>query len=120
MKVAFTVWDERLSPVFDSADTLLIVEIKNKKIKKKTVTDFCPINDSDLTEKLINLGIDVFVCGAITQLHYSLIKACNIELIPFIGGDVKDLIEAFSIGESLTPRFLMPGCTEPVSANEGN
>jgi len=120
MKVAFTVWDEKISPVFDSTDTLLIVEINNNKIKKKTYTDFNPKSDNDLTEKLLDIGIDVFVCGAITQIHYSLIEACKIKLIPFIGGDAKEVIQTFVAGDSLAPTFLMPGCTTPFSVIKSN
>ena len=115
MKSAFTVWGQRLSPVFDSADTLLIVEIKNKKIIKKTYKAFNPKTDNNFTENLIHLGIKVLICGAITQLHASLIEDSTIKLIPFIGGNVNDIIKTYAVGDSLTPTFLMPGCREVIS-----
>ena len=40
MKVALTAWGDRISPVFDSAHTLLIAEIKNKQIISKHYESF--------------------------------------------------------------------------------
>ncbi len=43
MKIALTVWGNRISPVFDSAQTLLVAQIKNDKVIKKSYERF----DSD-------------------------------------------------------------------------
>jgi len=112
MKVAVTVWDERISPVFDSAHTLLIVDIKNEKIKNISYKSFNPQLEARLTEELTLLGIDVLICGAISQTHSTLIEASAIQLIPFIGGSVNEILESYAKGDSLAPAFSMPGCRQ--------
>ena len=115
MKVAVTVWDERISPVFDSAHTLLIVDIKNDKIKNIVYKSFDPELESRLIEELSVLGIEVLICGAISQTYSTLIEASAIQLIPFIGGNVNEVLESYAKGNPLSPSFLMPGCREDNS-----
>ena len=112
MKVAITVWDERVSPVFDAAHSLLIADIKNKTIKNIAYESFNPQFEARLIEKLNHLHIDVFICGAISQTHSTLIEANGIQLIPFISGNVNEILESYARGKSLAPAFLMPGCRE--------
>ncbi|CCK79946.1 conserved uncharacterized protein [Desulfobacula toluolica Tol2] len=115
MKVAITVWDEKISPVFDSAHKLLIADIKNEKIKKMSYQSFNPQFEARLTEDLSHFGIEVLICGAISEIHSTLIEACAIKLIPFIGGNVNQVLEAYAKGNPLGPSFLMPGCREDDS-----
>lgn len=114
MKVAVTVWDERISPVFDSARTLLIVDIKNKRINQSSYTSFDPLFEARLTEELKQLGVEVLICGAISEIHSNLIEASAIRLIPFISGNVTQVLEAYAKGNPLAPSFLMPGCKEEM------
>lgn len=112
MKVAITIWDERVSPVFDAAHSLLIADINNKILKKIAYESFNPHFEARLIEKLNHLHIDVFICGAISQAHSTLIEANGIRLIPFISGSVNEILESYARGNSLAPVFLMPGCRE--------
>ncbi|MEZ4551736.1 MAG: hypothetical protein R2860_13105 [Desulfobacterales bacterium] len=42
MKVALTAWEDRISPVFDAARTLLIAEVENGEIVKRQHVSFFP------------------------------------------------------------------------------
>lgn len=110
MKLAITVWDERISPVFDSANTLLIATIKSSEIKNISYKSFDPSLSAKPAEQLKLLDISVLICGAVSQSHAVLIEAKNIKLIPFITGDVNRILELYAAGNSIVPDFLMPGC----------
>lgn len=112
MKVAITIWDEKVSPVFDAAHSILIADINNNILKNIAYKSFNPQFEARLIEKLNHLHIDVFICGAISQAHSTLIEANGIQLIPFISGSVNEILESFARGNSLVPAFLMPGCRE--------
>jgi predicted Fe-Mo cluster-binding NifX family protein len=109
MTLAVTVWDERISPVYDSADTLLIADIRKGKIRRVSYQSFDPDSERS-TETLKLLGVRVLICGAISKNHAALIRAEDIHLIPFITGHVDDILETYADGSSLVPVFLMPGC----------
>ena len=112
MKVAITVWDEKISPVFDSAHKLLIVDIKNEKIKNISYKSFDPELEARLAEELSLIGIEVLICGAISQAYSTLIEAKTIQLIPFINGNVNEVLDSYAKGNPLVPAFSMPGCRE--------
>ncbi len=110
MKIAITVWDERIAPVFDAANSLLIADINDKTIKYIAHESFNPLFEAHLIERLNHLHIDVFICGAISQNHSTLIEANGIQLISFISGSINAILESYAGGNSLSPAFLMPGC----------
>lgn len=110
MKVAVTLWEQRIAPVFDASHTLLIAQIKHHKIIHEWREAFAPDQTAVMAQTLHNLGVEVMICGAICQGHASLIQAEGIRLIPFIRGEADQVIEAYAAGTRLPNCFLMPGC----------
>ncbi|MEA2062903.1 MAG: NifB/NifX family molybdenum-iron cluster-binding protein [Gemmatimonadota bacterium] len=110
MKIALTVWEERVSPVFDTARTLLVIDVeKGREVSRSTE----PLGDeifSHRVDRLKKLGINVLLCGAISRPLSSMIAASGIEVVPFITGAVDEVLAEF-LNQGLTdPSFLMPGC----------
>lgn len=110
MNVALTSWNERISPVFDSARSLLIVEIEGGEVTRSSIEPFNPAVVSHLTELLNSLKIDVLICGAISEVPANIIEASRIKLIPFVSGRIEDVVRAYAEGKPVVPSFLMPGC----------
>ena len=110
MKTALSVWNDRISPVFDSARTLLIAEIKKGKIIDRYYEPVHFDFPSSRTLKIFSLGVDVLICGAISHLYADMIEAYNIRLIPFIAGNTEQVLDAYLKGILPAPEFQMPGC----------
>jgi predicted Fe-Mo cluster-binding NifX family protein len=110
MKVAVTIWGERISPLFDASRRLLIAEIENECIKERSHMMFDPERPSDLARTLAALDVKVLICGAVSQIPAKVIAAGGITLIPFITGDVNHVVAAYAKGDSISPAFIMPGC----------
>lgn len=110
MKVALTAWEDRISPVFDSARILLIAEINNGQILNRRFETFIPAMFSRLPERMNELGIDVLICGAISQIPARIVETCGVRLIPFVSGQVEDVLISYANGAQIVPAFSMPGC----------
>jgi len=110
MKVAITAWEDKISPVFDSARSLLIANIKNEEIISRCYVLFNPEMTCNLADTLVNLEIDVLICGAISETPARIIEASGIHLIPFIGGKLEEVLVAYEKNNRIRPTFLMPGC----------
>jgi predicted Fe-Mo cluster-binding NifX family protein len=110
MKMALTVWGSRISPVFDAAHMLLVVEIENTKIINRWDVPFYPEFPSRLAEMLAEMDVEIFICGAISEMPANILEAKGIKLYPFISGDTGKVIEAYAKNVSIIPMFLMPGC----------
>jgi len=110
MKAALTIWGNRISPVFDSANTLLIVEIKDREICSRRYEPFYPDFPSRLAGRLTDLGVGVLICGAISEMPAAVIESAGVKLIPFITGSTDEVLDAYARGISFVDSFLMPGC----------
>jgi len=109
MKIALTVWGNRISPVFDSAHTLLVVQIKNSKVIQKSYKSFDP-DSSRFPDNLKKMDISVLICGAISEMPAKLIVSSRIKLIPFVTGNVTQVLDLYLINKPVPPAYLMPGC----------
>ncbi|MBT3310568.1 MAG: hypothetical protein HN737_10220 [Desulfobacterales bacterium] len=110
MKVAITAWEYKISPVFDSAQKLLIAEIKDKEIISRRYEFFNPQIISSLVDVFGSIKIDVLICGAISETPARIIESSGIILIPFIGGKIEEVLDSYAKGKRIRPMFLMPGC----------
>ncbi|MEE4166305.1 MAG: NifB/NifX family molybdenum-iron cluster-binding protein [Desulfocapsaceae bacterium] len=109
MKVAITVWGNRISPVFDSAQTLLLAEIRGKQIVDKKI-EFMPLLvPVSIARKIVELGPDSLICGAISRQPAKIIEDAGITLVPFISGKAEPILRAYARNLEIN-RFCMPGC----------
>ncbi|MGI9537885.1 MAG: NifB/NifX family molybdenum-iron cluster-binding protein [Desulfocapsaceae bacterium] len=120
LKVAMTVWGNRISPVFDSAQTILLADIEDGRIVGRR-REFLPrMVAPGLARMVAEKGIDTLICGAISERPSQIIKQSGIKLLSFVGGNAEHFLEAYAEGGPLE-LFRMPGCCNrggnPVSFN---
>lgn len=110
MKIALTVWGSRISPMFDAAQMLLVVEIEDTEIISRHHEPFYPELPSRLAVRLTEMDVSVLICGAISEIPANILESNGIKLIPFIAGDAHEVIDAYVKNVPFIPTFLMPGC----------
>jgi predicted Fe-Mo cluster-binding NifX family protein len=110
MKIAIPTWQGRISPVLDVARRVLVVELEDAAERARTVEVLDETEPAARVRRLAVLGVDVLICGAISQHLESLLQAEGIRTIPQTCGDVEEVLRAFMDGRLLEPAFLMPGC----------
>ncbi len=111
MKVAITVWGKRISPVFDSAQTLLLAEIMDKRVVEKKL-EFIPLLlPVSIARRIVELNPDSLICGAISHQPARIIEDAGISLLPFISGKADLVLKAYASNLELK-RYYMPGCTK--------
>ena len=110
MKVAIPQWRGRVSPVFDVASNVLVVEIDDGIEQARQDVLFDAEQPQARAARLAKTGADVLVCGAISRPLEMAVSATGIEVIPQICGDVERVLAAFIDGRLDQGAFLMPGC----------
>jgi predicted Fe-Mo cluster-binding NifX family protein len=107
MRVAIADWNGTVSPVFDTARTVLVADIENGRARAPhTEALGC---ERDRVERLRQLGVDLLICGAITRELADRVAAQGLALVPFVGGDVQAVLKAYAEGMPLAD-YVMPGC----------
>jgi predicted Fe-Mo cluster-binding NifX family protein len=110
MKIAIPIWEGKVSPVFDTASRLLILQVEDKNETSRFETF---LDESDLTRRCLRiqaLGVDTLICGAISGQFHRMLTADNVEIIPWISGVAEDVLKAYLDGKIFHSKFLMPGC----------
>ena len=110
MKIALPVWEDKVSPVFDTALKLLVVEVKDRIEESRFVYH---IDENDLSQKchrIRKLNLDILICGAVSHAFLQMLLASGLDVIQEISGPAEDVLKAYLKGNIFQPRFLMPGC----------
>ena len=110
MKVAIPTWTGRVSPVFDVARLLLVVDIDDGT---EVFRDEAILEETQLvprTRRVTQLGVDVLICGAISMPLEAMLVSAGVRVIPHTCGTVEEVFQAFASGRLTDKAFLMPGC----------
>jgi len=110
MITAFTYWNTRIAPVFDTARQLYLVESDNKMIVKESTIQLPEDLPAEKILRLLELGVSTLVCGAISKAMYGLVAARGIHVVPFVAGELTEVSRAWLEGRLANPLFTMPGC----------
>jgi len=103
-------WNGRISPVFDVARDAVVVDIDDGIVVGQ---DKVAIGGSDVAVKarmLVELDLNVLICGAISLALEELLAAAGITVISQTRGSTDSVLEAFLSGRLTAEAFLMPGC----------
>jgi predicted Fe-Mo cluster-binding NifX family protein len=71
-------------------------------------------------QELMHLGVDVIVCGALSDILYSLLKGKGLHLICGIAGDLDAVVAAYQDGTLGRACFRMPGTGQNPALREQN
>ena len=84
MKVAFSHWNHRIAPVFDTARHIHVIEIDAGKILNETQETLPADMIVQKSLQLVELGIGALVCGAVSRPMYDMINAYGIRVTAFV------------------------------------
>lgn len=110
MRLAMPIWNQHLSPVFDCAEHLLMVDVCRARERKRElvlVTETQPVRRA---EQLVSLGVEVLICGALTRPLEDLLTGSGICVLARRCGEVDAVLQAFLRGRLGDHQFCLPGC----------
>jgi len=110
MKVALAVWKGRISPVFDVSRHILVLDIEKGAVAGKIEETCVDDNPAHRVCKMARLKVQTLICGAVSQGLAGMLAAYDIKTIPFVAGDVEEVIDAYLAGNLPNPNLSMPGC----------
>ena len=108
MKVAIPDWQGRVSPVFDVAEQVALVDLDNGEVDDRHMVSLGTTTPHQRARQLVELGVDVVVCGAISWPLEVLLIANRIRVISLICGGVTEVVRAFRDGTLQDEQFAMP------------
>ena len=110
MKLAIPVWLGRVSPVFDVAGQLLVVDLQHGREVGRQEVALGEVPPEARISRLVELGVNTLVCGAISRPLEFTLAAAQINVIARVCGKVEDVLHAFCMGTLADDKFSIPGC----------
>jgi len=110
MTLALSIWNDRIAPVFDWSRELVLVSDSTSDQPERTVVEIADVIPVMRTAKLSELGVDTLICGAISNFIADMIEGAGIRLIPFVDGDLDQVLAAYLSGSLPANGFYLPGC----------
>jgi predicted Fe-Mo cluster-binding NifX family protein len=110
MRIAFATWNDRIAPVFDVTRTLHVVEMAGRRVVRERVESLEDERPAQRAARLAALGVEVLVCGAISRPQEALVQAYGITVVPFVTGELRQVMGAWRADRLGSTVFAMPGC----------
>ena len=110
MRIAISTWEGNISPVFDVARSLLVVDIKDGMEKERTQKSLHDLKIARRASYLKQLRINVLVCGALSSTLEERICESGVKVIAFTCGEADEVLHTIIAGKFNDQSFLMPGC----------
>ncbi len=110
MKVLIPYWQGRISPLFDSAATVLIVDMDNGRELSRVTSALEGKDPLQRVRQTVSFGAETLICGAISGQLECLLRSTGLQVIANICGSVDEVLHAFARGNLFNEQFFMPGC----------
>ncbi|MGC9455069.1 MAG: NifB/NifX family molybdenum-iron cluster-binding protein [Phycisphaerae bacterium] len=111
MRVAIADFDGRVSPVFDVARHLRVLDVDSGETVAREDVALTEVHELSRVARLKDLGVDVLICGAVSRPLEAALTSAGMRVIARICGPVEDVVSAYLQGRLLSDAFLMPGAS---------
>jgi predicted Fe-Mo cluster-binding NifX family protein len=110
MRTAVPVWLGRVSPVFDVAGRMVVIEAYDGQEMSRKEVALAEAQPAVRVCQLLDLGVQHLVCGGISRELEALLCQSGIKVTPRICGTVDEVLAACLDNRLAEERFVMPGC----------
>jgi len=110
MRIGIPVWGSRISPVFDAARRLVVVDVAEGREVGRTHEDLTAVLPPQRARRLQSLGVDTLLCGAISRPLAGMLSSYGIAVVPWMSGGFEEVLRAYVGGSLSEERYAMPGC----------
>lgn len=113
MRLGIPDWHGQVSPVFDVAGQLLVLDVQGGQEVGRRAVSLRSLGSTERAQRLGDLGIDTLVCGAISSSLEGMITRLGVRVVALVAGPVEQVARSVIAGERLPSSCLLPGCRRP-------
>ena len=109
MRIAIPVYGIRISPRFDIARRLLLIDLENGRVAAKKEISFDILPPLRRILFLRDQGVQILLCGGIRRCDYFALEEMRITVHASLIGEVDDILISFISGKLRPGYGMMPG-----------
>jgi hypothetical protein len=110
--IAIPIWQQRISPLLDTAARLLILTCRDGKEASRREIVLAPQPPDALARTIAELHLDLLLCGAASQPLLRALEAHGVNVRPHLCGELEEILQAFCHGQLGQKKFRIPGCRQ--------
>jgi predicted Fe-Mo cluster-binding NifX family protein len=99
MKIAIPTFGTRVSPRFDCAQAVLIVNVEEGESAEHEELMASGWAPHERINKLLELGVDTIVCGGIDAWSAESLQSAGVTIYGWVAGEIDDVLAALLRGE---------------------
>ncbi len=112
MFLALAAYENKIASLFESSNNFVIIPAPSYNIQNSRRVRIENNSTNILLQLLKENQVGILICGAINKCIRRLLEAQGIQVIPWITGDITNVVEAFRSGNLNSSTFIMPGCRQ--------
>lgn len=111
MRIAIPIFGPRVSPRFDCAADMTIVDVHDGVVRGRSRDSIKELRSWQRVERLVELGVEVVLVGGVRRCDYCALVAAGLEVYSGFTGEAEDALQ----------RFLAdgPSCVQARSGSAG-
>jgi hypothetical protein len=111
MKIAVSEYQGRIAPVFDTCRRVLIFVQTPEGDSEVASEDWTTVGRHSRPDRLLKLSVHTVLCGGISCWMNEQIILRGMTLVPWLSGNINEILLAYRNGTILAPQYAMPGWT---------
>jgi predicted Fe-Mo cluster-binding NifX family protein len=108
-RVAIPVFESRVSPVLDSCQRMVVVDIEKGCEIRRQELNLDKMSIHERIEVMARWGIRKIICAGVSDIMCRFLAGKNIALVSGIAGELEKIINAYICNRLDDACFLMPG-----------
>lgn len=96
--------------MFDAAGRIVLVCLENGGEVERREESLAGLSPQLRVRRLVELGADVLICGAISRALCGMCLSAGISVIAWVSGPLDEVVMAYVSGRLPDPAFTLPGC----------
>ena len=109
MKVAIPYWQGRVSPVFDVAQNLQLVDVENGREIMRAKRTLKNSDSFNRAQHILQFDVKLVICCAISEPFEVSLQSAGVGVISNVCGPIEDVLKAFLNGTLADSDLFMPG-----------
>ena len=108
-RVAIPVFESRVSPVLDSCQRMVVVDIEKGCEIRRQELNLNKMSIYERIEVMARWGIRKIICAGVSDVMCRFLAGKNISLVSGIAGELEKIINAYICNRLDDTCFMMPG-----------
>jgi len=114
--VAIPIWQQRVSPLLDTATRLLVLRCRDGQEVSREELRLGAQSPLEVAQALTDRHVNLVLCGALSKHLLLALEEQGIQVRPHLCGDVEVILDALCHDQLAREQFRMPGCREVHSS----